>query len=530
LTCENNIRWAALWACFSCAAVFSAPLPFSATQEITGNDIYSLAGHGDTLWMVTRLGANFTFASTDSLVWRGYKSDSLNYVIGFGDATALLCLRSSSRNVTADNSVAGNRLWLHRHSDNADLLVDPGFTKADSLSKIATSADFSAVDVAWSKGAFWLACKDGGLVRITSGGDSARAVFPGSAKWVAPSQVTDTSVSGASFPHFPDTTQSVIAVKVRDASSTSPQVWVATPSAIWEFTPDDTSWEQPLTAALSDPSLIFVNFRTIYVPPAPDSSAPLAAITVKKGASSPEAVELFYYDAAAESWVALTSDGFSALSFGGAGEVYVAAGVTPEVYLFRQENVFSVAIGWYAFQKRMTMAAGANFPKLISDVLFLQRPGGPSALWIATADTISPSVKNGLFYSLDEKKDELDTVAFRYVHSDKKLQNGLKETYAYPGILNAYNGGKAFFAYNLSTPSKVTISIYDWNMDLVKTVIKDKDRPAGNDRINGRSTNTLEDFWDGTNASGKRVAVGVYYYKLTARSGEHSFGKIIVAK
>ena len=530
MTCENNIRCAALWACLSCAAVFSAPLPFSATQEITSNDIYSLSGHGDTLWMVTRLGANFTFATTDSLTWRGYKSDSLNGAMGFGDATALLCLRSGSSNVTADNSVSANRIWLHRHSDNSDLLIDPGFTKADSLSKMAASADFSAVDVAWSKGAFWLACRDGGLVRITGGGDSVRAVFPGSKKWFAPPRITDTSASGISLGRFPDSTQRVIAVKVRDASASAPRVWVATPLAIWEFTTNDTSWQQPVSARLNDPSLIFVNFRNIYVPPAPDSSAPLAAMTVKKGASSAEAIELFYYDAATASWVALTGDGFSALSFGGEGEAYVAAGVTPEVYLFRQVNGFSEAIGWYAFQKRMTMAAGANFPKLISDVLLLQRPGGQSALWIATSDTISPSVKNGLFYSLDEKKDEQDTAAFHYLHSDKKLQNGLKETYAYPGILNAYNGGKAFFAYNLSVPSKVTISIYDWNMDLVKTVIKDKDRSAGNDRINGRSTNTLEDFWDGANAFGKRVAVGVYYYKLTARSGEHSFGKIIVAK
>jgi flagellar hook assembly protein FlgD len=67
-------------------------------------------------------------------------------------------------------------------------------------------------------------------------------------------------------------------------------------------------------------------------------------------------------------------------------------------------------------------------------------------------------------------------------------------------------------------------------MDPVKTVIKDRDRPAGNDRANGRSTNAAEDTWDGTTDSGRRVAVGVYYYKISAQSGEHAFGKIIVAK
>jgi flagellar hook assembly protein FlgD len=82
----------------------------------------------------------------------------------------------------------------------------------------------------------------------------------------------------------------------------------------------------------------------------------------------------------------------------------------------------------------------------------------------------------------------------------------------------------------LAKASNVTIRIYDWNMDLVKTVISNKDRPAGNDQANGRSTNPTEDTWDGTTDSGRRVAVGVYYYKITAQSGERSFGKIIVAK
>jgi hypothetical protein len=151
------------------------------------------------------------------------------------------------------------------------------------------------------------------------------------------------------------------------------------------------------------------------------------------------------------------------------------------------------------------------------------------ALWIASSTSSLPT-NNGLFFSLDEKKDELDTAAFHYVHRDKKLKSGLTQSYAFPGILNASNGGRAVFAYNLSKPSKVTIKIFDWNMDPVKTVIKERDRPAGNDRSNGRSTNASEDVWDGTTDTGRCVAVGVYYYKIVAQSGEHSFGKIIVAQ
>jgi flagellar hook assembly protein FlgD len=86
------------------------------------------------------------------------------------------------------------------------------------------------------------------------------------------------------------------------------------------------------------------------------------------------------------------------------------------------------------------------------------------------------------------------------------------------------------FAYNLSKASKVTIRVYDWNMDLVATIIKNKQRPAGTEQASGRSTNVIEDAWDGRTTAGKRVAVGVYYYTIIAQSGEHAFGKIIVAK
>jgi flagellar hook assembly protein FlgD len=89
---------------------------------------------------------------------------------------------------------------------------------------------------------------------------------------------------------------------------------------------------------------------------------------------------------------------------------------------------------------------------------------------------------------------------------------------------------KTVFAYNLSKASRVTIRVYDWNMDLVKTVIRNEQRPAGSESANGRSTDATTDSWDGTNAAGKRVAVGVYYYRITAQSVEHAFGKVIVAK
>jgi flagellar hook assembly protein FlgD len=145
---------------------------------------------------------------------------------------------------------------------------------------------------------------------------------------------------------------------------------------------------------------------------------------------------------------------------------------------------------------------------------------------------------NGLLFSRSEERDEHDSTPFVYVRHDPKISTGLKQTYAVPGILSSnvstsdVTSSQAVFAYSLSKAANVTITVYDWNMNLVKNVVTNSPRLAGADDPtgNGRSTNRREDVWNGTNSTGKRVAVGVYYFKITATSGERSFGKIIVAK
>jgi hypothetical protein len=530
LTCAINLKKTAFWIYMSCVAAFSATMPFTSTKEITSNDIYSLAGHGDTLWMITKLGANFTFAKADSFSWQGYITDSLNGVITFGNSTALMCLWTGSKNVTSEYSVAANSLWLHSHDGNSDKIIDPGFIKADSLAftKIASSADFSAIDAAWSEGFFWLACKDGGILRIKTSGDSAIAVFPGSRKWFSPSKLMDSSASGIPS-KFPDTAKQVIAIAIRDSLSGSPLIWAATPEKLWKFTSADTLWDS-VPAAFSDPELSLKGYKNVFVNDNGDSMRLFANIEVTRHSSVYDTVisGFFKYYPDARAWTMVMEQMPTAVTFGNKAEVYVLA--DNQFNLYKDEyGTFNPQYTTKVIQKRMTTGSGADYPGSVNDILYLPQADGKASFWIASSTTSLPTL-NGLFFSLDEKQDEIDTVAFNYVHRDKKIKSSLTESYAYPGIINSANSGKAVFAYNLSKTTKVTIRIFDWNMDMVKTVIRDRQRYAGNTQTTGRSSVVSEDYWDGTNTYGKRVAVGVYYYKITAESGEHAFGKIIVAK
>jgi hypothetical protein len=504
---------------------------FSFTNEITSNDIFGLAGHVDTLWMVTNWGINYTIVKSETLSWSGFKSDQgrFNGALGFGDMTVLAAL--ASQQSMRNSNVVFNDLWRYSHKGPQYRLIHLGFEAAEHIDKIEKYTNFSIVDIAWTKGHFWLACMDGGLVQYDIANGSMLAFFPGKKTGFAPSAITDAIENDIAG--FPDTSrhsmQRVIAVDVIDPYSDTPMILVATPARLWKYSTKDTAWDS-LPSSLADGKMLFRNYQNVYVSGAGDSMRLYAAIKIEKEPSKTDTLGFFKYDMTAHSWKVLLEnlENTPPASFGAAREMYLCIG--NQVNLYKDTNSEFIPL-WNSdiFQKRMTSATAGDYPDFINDILCLPRSDGKVALWIASSTNLLPT-NNGLFFSLDEKSDERDTAAFHYVHRDKKLKAGLTQSYAYPGILNASNGGRAVFAYNLSKPSKVTIRIFDWNMDPVKTVITNKDRPSGNDRANGRSTNAAEDFWDGTTDAGRRVAVGVYYYKIVAQSGEHSFGKIIVAK
>jgi hypothetical protein len=512
-------------------SVFAQDAVFSPTNEITSNDMFGLSGHGDTLWMATNWGINYTIAKSETLSWSGYKSDQgrFNGALGFGSSTVLAALASqlSKRN----GNVVFNDLWKFSHTNRAYKVISTGFESADHIDSIEKNANFSVVDIAWALSGFWCACMDGGLVRYDISAESMRAYFPGKKAGFAPSSITQ-AVS-TSLTEFPDTSensnQRVMAIDIMDAATDTPMIFVVTPARLWTFSPKDSAWDS-LPPELADDNMKFRNYQNVYISGARNSFVLYAAIKFKKKASQSDTLGLFRFDTATHSWKVRLENLENAppVSFGPSQEIYLS--VVNQVYLYKDTNNEFVP-RWNSdiFQKRITLATGGEYPNVINDVLCIPGGGGKTALWLASSTNSLPT-NNGLFFTLDEKKDELDTAAFHYVHRDKKINAGLTQSYAFPSILNSSNSGKAVFAYNLSKPSKVTIKIFDWNMDPVKTVIKDKDRPSGNDRSNGRSTNASEDVWDGTTDSGHRVAVGVYYYKITAQSGEHSFGKIIVAK
>ena len=95
------------------------------------------------------------------------------------------------------------------------------------------------------------------------------------------------------------------------------------------------------------------------------------------------------------------------------------------------------------------------------------------------------------------------------------------EVYAYPIPFSQADDGKVHFHFPVPHDAYVTIEVYDFTMDLVKTV------PVDNNGF--RQAGISQDiYWDGINGVGGVVAVGMYYYKITLSTGEVFWGKIAV--
>jgi photosystem II stability/assembly factor-like uncharacterized protein len=110
--------------------------------------------------------------------------------------------------------------------------------------------------------------------------------------------------------------------------------------------------------------------------------------------------------------------------------------------------------------------------------------------------------------------------------SVKAGESGAPRTYAYPNPFSLFrhnqfrDNGNVRFHYNtMREPTRVTIKIYDFAMELVAEVVNNKERP-----VKGQ----YDEVWNGRNRRGAVVANGVYFYRLDLEGEGTFWGKVMV--
>ena len=138
--------------------------------------------------------------------------------------------------------------------------------------------------------------------------------------------------------------------------------------------------------------------------------------------------------------------------------------------------------------------------------------GSEHVLWVGSSDGLARSLDGGLSWTVFR--------AFRVPGVE-----GTPETYAYPNPFSPLRhnvmGGDGYvrFQYRTTGSTRVTVRVYDFGMNLVRTVVEEKDRFGSGD---------YAEVWDGRNDVGDMVANGVYFYKITLTGKNPLWGKVMV--
>ncbi|UCE18020.1 MAG: hypothetical protein JSV84_14325 [Gemmatimonadota bacterium] len=128
-------------------------------------------------------------------------------------------------------------------------------------------------------------------------------------------------------------------------------------------------------------------------------------------------------------------------------------------------------------------------------------------LWAGGADGLAKTEDNGLSWTV-----------FRAFDPTQK-----EETYAYPNPWSPLRWESndlppLRLQYHTTKDTRVTIKIYDFALDHVRTLVDGKFRGPGD----------FSEIWDGRNEGGEVVANGVYYYVVEKAEDGTAHGKIVI--
>lgn len=138
--------------------------------------------------------------------------------------------------------------------------------------------------------------------------------------------------------------------------------------------------------------------------------------------------------------------------------------------------------------------------------------GPTGTLWVGSADGLARTTDNGVTWKI-----------FRAYKVPG--EGNTPKTYAYPNPFSPLRhnqiGGDGYvrFQYRTTRSTTVTVQVYDFGMNLVRTVVEEKIRSIQGD---------YAEVWDGRNEIGDMVANGVYFYKISLSDTEPLWGKVMV--
>lgn len=492
---------------------------FKSSSEETpaSNSVTDIISIGDTVWIGT--GKGVSLSTDNGETWTNFTGGdvfgdeniaSIGYKNGVfwastahnTDQNGQSLPEGSGFKYTTDNGLTWSSIPQPLDDPN-DTIVVYGINNIRAL-PVTVAIQNLAFDIAFTKGTVWSANFAGGLRKSTDNGKTWQRVVlpPDNLDSISPTDTLNFALQPVAGKFGPDNNLNHRVFSVVSANDST--LYVGTAGGINKSTDNGISWKKFNHQNQSNP--ISGNF--------------IVALGYNKNNNSVWAA----------SWKAEGETEFFGVSSsfdGGANWSTFLNGERVHNFAFKSNQVIAPADNG-AFR---TTNSGTSWivPSSIVD--------SKSGLALTTNTFFSAAAQNAslrIFLGTDQGLVMIDEIgiwsgSWKLKSASEKIKsNG--ETFAYP---NPFTPRLEQVKIKYSTGGKnesVTIRIFDFGMNLVRTVIQNAQRGNGVHVVEGSksSVNGVIDFWDGRDDSGNIVPNGVYFYRVEVGNNSPVYGKIMV--
>ncbi|MHB1051238.1 MAG: WD40/YVTN/BNR-like repeat-containing protein [Bacteroidota bacterium] len=476
------------------------------------NSIVDIVISNDTIWLGT--GKGLSRSVDGGFSWRNYYgtpafgTENISAIAVRGSDIWIATAHSVERDGTFlpegsgfRHSTDGGETWTAIAQPLDSKNVDTLYYNDKSLIRalgITTAINNITYDIALTKDAVWIASFAGMVRKSTDNGTTWDRVIipPDNLDSISPddSLVFDLSPSGGALGLQNNLNHRAFSVLAENDST----IWIGTAGGINKTTDNGTSWNR-FTKQNQNQS-ISGNFVVALAMQNSSSGKILWAATVNASDNTEVRGVSYTLDNGA-TWKRVLLREF-AHNFGFNGD---------NVYVPTDNGIFRSADLGNTWIKNGLIYDKSNRQQYTQSTFYAAASSGDT-IWFGGADGVVRTIDNaahpfGSNWSILHASQPLKTVT---------------DTYAFPNpfapddepVRIHYSTGK-------SGAALVTIRIFDFGMNLVKTVVQNG--------IRG-SANSFDELWDGKSEHGQIVSNGVYFYQIIVDSDEPRWGKILVIK
>ncbi|MEK6569782.1 MAG: FlgD immunoglobulin-like domain containing protein, partial [Bacteroidota bacterium] len=178
------------------------------------------------------------------------------------------------------------------------------------------------------------------------------------------------------------------------------------------------------------------------------------------------------------------------------------------IYIATDEGVYRTDDDGRSWNRASVIVDPMSRQRFTTQAVFAVSVQG-TTIWIASNDGIASTVDDNT---------HLFGQTWQVLRTYQPVGSGSK-TYAYPNPFSPDDEVVRFHYTTEGKNSNVKIQIFDFGMNLVRTLLRQAPRTGNVEH---------DEIWDGRDDQGTQVANGVYFYKVETVSDSPAWGKVIV--